>query len=203
MDNDFTLEYSRRSDNELLRLANDRASLTTQAEAALVAELRRRNLNEADLARHQHFVRRYKQIDSKRRRRRIFGRWSDPSIWIHLLLAVLVILVISAAYNALPSKFHFKPDWQEAAEAVMWVSVFIALGPFNRRTVTFWVSLVVSSSVHLAVAHAMIQREGTPGRDQSELAIVLGLVLFFVLYFLFWVLRQKFFREEEPDTRYR
>ncbi len=45
--NDFSTEYSERSDDELLLLASDRASLTTEAAAALDAELRRRNLTES------------------------------------------------------------------------------------------------------------------------------------------------------------
>jgi hypothetical protein len=45
---DFATEYSQRSSDELLHLASARHSLTTEAAAALDAELRRRNLIEAD-----------------------------------------------------------------------------------------------------------------------------------------------------------
>jgi hypothetical protein len=44
--NDFFTEYSERSDDELLLLASDRASLTTEAATALDAELCRRHLTE-------------------------------------------------------------------------------------------------------------------------------------------------------------
>ena len=73
MDKDFLFEYSKRSDDELLRLATDRASLTARADAALTDELHRRSLKESDLAKHQRSVRHYEKVDSKSRRRRIFG----------------------------------------------------------------------------------------------------------------------------------
>jgi hypothetical protein len=71
--NDFSTEYSERSDDELLLLACDRASLTTEAAAALDAELRRRNLTESDQVKDRQFVRRNEQREAKKRRGKIFG----------------------------------------------------------------------------------------------------------------------------------
>lgn len=45
---DFSEEYSHQSDDELLQLATQQQYLTTEAAAALGAELRRRNLTESD-----------------------------------------------------------------------------------------------------------------------------------------------------------
>jgi hypothetical protein len=56
MDKDFSLEYSKRSDDELLQLATDRGSLTERADAALTDELRRRNLKESDQTKHKRSV---------------------------------------------------------------------------------------------------------------------------------------------------
>lgn len=53
---DLTTEYSQRSDDELLQLATQRHSLTTEAVAALDAELHRRNLTDSDRVEHQRFV---------------------------------------------------------------------------------------------------------------------------------------------------
>ncbi len=61
MPNEFTTEYSERSDDELLHLASERHYLTTEAVAALDAELRRRNLTESDRIDHQRFVKRQEQ----------------------------------------------------------------------------------------------------------------------------------------------
>lgn len=53
---DLTTEYSQRSNDELLQLATQRQFLTTEAAAALDAELRRRNLTDLDRVEHQQFV---------------------------------------------------------------------------------------------------------------------------------------------------
>ena len=53
---DFATEYAKRSDDELLHLASARHSLTTEAVAALDAELHRRNLTEPDRVEYQRFV---------------------------------------------------------------------------------------------------------------------------------------------------
>jgi hypothetical protein len=56
MPSDFSVDYSERSDDELLLLASDRASLTTEAGLTLDAELRRRNLAESDRIEYQQFI---------------------------------------------------------------------------------------------------------------------------------------------------
>jgi hypothetical protein len=66
MPNDFSAEYSERSDDELLHLASERHSLTAEATAALDAELRRRNLTESDRLEHQRFVKRHEQREARK-----------------------------------------------------------------------------------------------------------------------------------------
>jgi hypothetical protein len=88
---DFSTEYSRRSDDELLLLASDRASLTTEAAVALDSELHRRNLTESDHAKHQQFVKRNERREAKRRRRKILGIRRDPRSWVDLFWAVMAM----------------------------------------------------------------------------------------------------------------
>ena len=73
--NDFSAEYSERSNDELLQLASDRHSLTTEAVAALDAELHRRNLTDSDRVEHQRFVKRQEQREAKS----TGEKHSDPS----------------------------------------------------------------------------------------------------------------------------
>ena len=198
--NDFTTEYSERSDDELLLLASDRASLTTEAAAALDAELRRRNLTESDQVKHQQFVRRNEQREARRRRRKIFGTRTDRSKWVDVFWTLLAIALISFTYLALPSRYHMRPDWQEAAVHVMFASVFIAVvGSSWWRKIGFWMSLVLSSAIHIFVVHAWIQRVGHLSRGQGKLAILLGLVLFFVVYGFVSLLRRNFYGTEATD----
>jgi len=196
----FSTQYSERSDDELLLLASDRASLTSEAAAALDAELRRRNLTESDQVTHQQFVKRNEQREARRRRRKIFGKRSDRSKWVDVFWTLLAIALVSFTYFALPSRYHMRPDWQEAAVHVMFASVFIAVvGSSWWRKIGFWMSLLLSSAIHIFVVHAWIQRIGNLSRWQGKLAILLGLVLFFAVYGLVWLLRRNFYGTESND----
>jgi hypothetical protein len=195
--NDFFTEYSERSDDELLLLASDRASLTTEAATALDAELCRRHLTKSDQVRHQQFVKRNEQRETTKRRRRIFGSRRDRGAWLDLFWAILGMALISFTYLALPSRYHMKPDWQEAAVHVMFASVFIAVvGRSWWRQIGFWMSLILSSAIHLFVVHAWIQRVGNLSRVQGKLAILLGFVLFFAVYGFVFLLRRNFYGSE-------
>lgn len=192
--NDFFTEYSARSDDELLLLASDRASLTTEAAAALDVELHRRNLTESDQVKHQQFVKRNEQREANRRRRKTFGSRRDRSAWFDVLWAILAMALISFIYFSLPRRFHMKPDWQEAAANVMFASVFVAVVSRSWwRKIGFWMSLILSSTIHLFVVHAWLQRVGSVSREQGKLAILVGLVLFFAIYGFVWLLRRNFY----------
>jgi len=89
-----------------------------------------------------------------------------------------------------------KPDWQEAAFHVMFTSVFVVVfGSSWWRKISFWMSLIFSSAIHLVIVHAWVRRVGKFSRSQGELAILLGFVLFFLVYGLVWVLRRNFYDE--------
>jgi hypothetical protein len=198
----FSAEYSQRSDDELLQLASDRSSLTSEAAAALDDELHQRNLTESDRAKHKQFVRRKERREATRRRRRIFGTRSDSrkwvDKWVDLFWALLAIVVISSVYLALPNRYHMKLDWQEAAVHVMFASVFIAVvGRSWWRQMGFWMSLALSSAIHMFVVHAWIQRAGN--LRSGELAILLGFALFLAVYGFVWLLRRNLYSEEAPD----
>jgi hypothetical protein len=198
--NDFTAEYSQRSDDELLLLASDRADLTTEAAAALDAELRRRNLRESDKLKFQKFIQRTERREAGKRRKKIFGTRARLRSWVDLLLGLLIIVLISFTYQVLPGEYHMRADWQEAAEQVMFASVFIVV--FGRslwRKIGFWISLIFSSALHVVVVHAWVQRAGKFSRDQGNLAILLGFVLFGIVYGLVWVLRRNFYGEESHE----
>src|SRR5215813_8853949 len=90
---DFVAEYSERSNDDLLQLASDRASLTTEAAIALDTELRRRNLTQSDQAKYQQFVKRNEQREAKRRRRRGWGiLWEILDLFWALVAMALISL---------------------------------------------------------------------------------------------------------------
>ena len=198
---DFSADYSKPSDDELLLLASDRASLTAEAAIALDAELHRRNLTAFDQLKYQQFVGRNVQREAQRRRRKIFGTRRDRGSWVNLVEGLLIISLISFVYIALPSRFHMKPDWEEAALLMMFTSVSITVGFGTSlwRKMVFWVSLILSSSIHVVAVHRWVPRAGNLSRGQGKLAILLGIVLFCAIYGLGWVLRRNFYGEEAHD----
>jgi hypothetical protein len=202
MVNDFSAEYSKRSDDELLHLASERHSLTTEAAAALDAELRRRNLTESDRVEHQRFVKRQEQREARRHRRKILGPFKYQLSWLDLLWAFGAIALISFTYIALPSHYHMKSEWQEAAFIVMMTSVLIAIASKSVfwRNPAFCMSLVISSAIHLVVVHACTQRVSNLSRGASKGAAVLGFLLFFAVYKFVSALRRMLHREEDQTT---
>ena len=197
---DFSNEYSQRSDDELLHLATQRHSLTTEAATALDAELRRRNLAESDRVEHQKFVKRQERREVRGRHRKIFGKRQFS--WLELLSAFGAMAVIACVYLALPKRYHLKPDWEEAAVCVMIASVIVTAGWRSLwRDIAFWMSLVFSSIIQLAVAHAWVQRAGELSRGAGKLATVFGLVLFFVIYGCIRLLRRNLYGEGSSESR--
>jgi hypothetical protein len=202
----FRQEYGKLSDEELLQLASDRSSLIEEANAALDSEMRNRGLTHDDQAKHQDLVKRYEQRERRRRVRKLLGNRRDRDSWIEtavmLFWSALAIALISIVYIALPSPYHFSPDWQEAAEYLMIGSVIIvaaSFGPWLRRR-AFWISLLISSVAHAVVVHTWIVRTGSLDgyghRGERKLAVLVGPVLFLVVYGCGFLLRRKFYGEE-------
>jgi hypothetical protein len=213
MINNFRIEYSERSDDELLHLASERHSLTTEAADALDVELRRRNLTESDRIEHQRFVKRQEQRETapeRRRRKKItawkdrltFGALKDRLSWRDLLWAFAAMAMISFTYIALPSRYHMNSEWQDAAFIVMMTSVLIAIASRSVfwRKFTFWMSLLISSAIDLLIVHAWTKRAGDLGRGVGKLATLLGFFLFFAVYGFVRLLQRMFHRQEDQRT---
>lgn len=201
---DFATEYSSRSDGELLHLASVRHSLVPEAAAALDSELRRRNLTESDRIEQQKFVKRQERREGSRntKLRRRWGRlglkWELK--WRDIMEMLAVMAVIAIVYFALPRRYHLNPDWQEAALLVMLTSVGLAFIVRSWRNIIFWISLGVSSSIHLIVVHAWTRQTPDLGRAQARIAFFLGFVLFLIVYGAVRLLRRVFHGGEEGQT---
>lgn len=133
---DFSTEYSQRSDDELLHLASARHSLTRGAAAALDAELGRRNLTESDRVEYQKSVKRQERREERRRRWKIPGL-KDHLTWRDILGAFAAMALILIIYFALPSRYHLKSEWQEAAVIVVITCVMVVFAARNLLQVTW------------------------------------------------------------------
>jgi hypothetical protein len=199
MPNDLYTEYAEQSDDELLQLASDRASLTDEAAAVLDAELGRRNLTTSDQGEHQRFVNRMERREFKGRRRKIFGKRQFS--WRELLSAFAALAVIACVYLVLPSRYHLKPDWEEAAMAVIIASVFILVGWRKlRREIAFWTALILSSAIQLAIVHGWVLRAGHLSRGGGKLATLLGFAMFVAIYGCIRLIRRNFYGEKSSES---
>jgi len=198
----LSTEYSERSDDELLHLASERHSLTAEARTALDAELSRRNLTESDRIDHQRFVKRQEHREAKKHRRKPFGPFKYQLSWRDILWAFAAIALISFSYLALPSRYHMKSDWQDAVFIVMMTSVLIAIASRSVfwRNFAFWMSLVISSAIHLVVVHSWTQRLGDLSRSQGRGAALLGFVLFLAVYGFVRLLQRMLNNKEVPTA---
>jgi hypothetical protein len=193
---EFHQKYGKLNDEELLQLASDSSSLVDEAKAALDYEMRNRGLTHDDLARQQNLLKRVEQRNARkkvRRLRRKTDSWVDGVVTI--FWSALGIALIWIAYLALPPRYHFSADWQEAAGYVMFVSVGLvaaSFGPWLRK-VEFWISLLISSFAQAFIIHGWIVRTGSLDghRAHQDLAVLLGPVLFLVVYGCGYSLRRK------------
>ena len=196
--NDLAAEYIELTDDELLHLASERVSLTTEA-AVLDTELRRRNLAESDRVEHQKFEKRQARREFRGRRRKVFGKRQFSRF--EFLPALVAIALIMWAYFALPERYHLRPDWQEAAADVMIVSVLVIVGWRSLwRDALFWMALIFSAAIQLAVVHKWVQRAGEPSRGAGKLATLLGFVFFLALYGGIKLLRRNFYGKESSEN---
>jgi hypothetical protein len=152
--------------------------------------MQRRRLTAANERRHEHSVKRVEQLERTQRKRKLLGSRRDRQSWVDNLVTLVwygVALVgISIAYHALPPRFHFSPTWQEPAEYVMFGSVLVAVvGREWWRKAGFWAALPISSVAHAIIIHGWIVRVGSlqgRHRGDAKLAMLLGPILFLVVY---------------------
>lgn len=202
MQYDFPTEYSHLTDGELLHLASSRHTLVPEASAALDAELRRRNLTESDRIEHRRHYQRQERLQVRRSRRITFGVLKDRMTWRDILGAFGMIAILLVAYFALPRRYHMKPEWQEATFYVMMTTVLIVAASKNTlwRTITFWMSLGISTAIHFVIVLAWTKRFPGLDRGQAKLAALLGLALFIPTYKLVSVLQRIFYDKEASNS---
>ena len=200
MPNDFSAEYSERSDDELLHLASERHSLTAEATAALDAELRRRNLTESDRLEHQRTVKRYEQREARKHRRYIESsflvRFKLPQA-----LAGLIMLAVLWAMSHLPVRYQEK--WgQTIYTTVAFVVIAILSSPktyFRRCGITSlsWAALLASAFA-CAVASQLSLTIGKTGQWSTS-GMLVGWAAFCATYLGLWICYQIYWRKRRTS----
>ena len=86
---------------------------------------------------------------------------------------------------------------------MMLTSVGLAFIVRSWRNIAFWISLGVSSAIHLIVVHAWTRQTPDLSRAEARIAFFLGFVLFLVVYGAVRLLRRVFHGGEEGQTVHR
>lgn len=183
---DFSTEYSRKTDEELLQLASDRDDLLEDAAVALDAELRRRNLTDSALIEHQTFIKQQEEQEWKVQRRKRSGTFSDRRSLLDALVAFVFGGLILLAYRAIPTQYQLKPDWEQSAASVLAASTAVIYFMGAWRRVEFWVALDISSLIHLLVIRALA-KNFPKFNAFSTTTIAVGVAIFFAVYLGFWI----------------
>src|SRR3954470_16476762 len=136
-------QYEKLDDQELLRLAADRTSLTDEAALALDAEMRVRGLTAEDAEDYQHLLKREKQRRAKKRSLASKRDWNSRlETAVAVFWTAVAFALIWTAYFALPSQYRLPPIWHEAAGNVMWgAACVVAASKEWWKRPGFWAAL--------------------------------------------------------------
>jgi hypothetical protein len=148
----FQERYAELSDEELLHIAGDRRDLLEQAAVALDAEMARRGLTceQARAKKREHRRREFEEISAqitKRNKSKYFvPQINLPALFAGLAGEVLLLVLLPGGH---------RDEW-------IWPLIVVYLGAllailsvqsWVRRTLSFWISLVVSFAPQFFIAH--------------------------------------------------
>jgi len=187
MPTDFSTEYSRRTDDELLRLALERDALTDEAAEALEVELQRRNLTESDRIEYQKFAKLQERLERRNQHRRNSGTFVDRESLLNKAVAAAFGAGIFFTYRAIPAHYQLSPGWEQAAANVLAAATVIVYMMGQWRKVLFWRMLTVSSTIQLLVLRIFAERLSKFEYGPSAVSILIGLIIFFVVYAIVWM----------------
>jgi hypothetical protein len=198
----FQEDYARLNDDELLMIAASRADLVQEATLAMDSEMAKRGLSYQEARAKKREVAR---LEFKELRRRRPSPWvrkyfvARMNGWMSLLLALgAPTLVIS-----LESSHTIPEDWAlPILFACMGVVIAISVvQPWLRKTVSFWLSLVISCAVQLLVGHWISMHPVPHLRRGLEGAGILAIPLGYAVGAVLFVLLQKLRPKEDPQLK--
>jgi hypothetical protein len=198
----FHEEYARLRDEELLQIASDRHHLLAEAAMAMDSELARRGLTyETARAQKRQVARReYREFQRHRPSPKV-TKYLIPRAkgWTLLLLALgTPALVFSlAALHMIPEPWVF-PVLTASMGLVIGISIVQA---WLRRTVAFWISLIVACAAQLFVGYWIGARTSLQAGNNAKGAGLLSLFVGYAVGVPLFFLLQKLKPSKEAQDR--
>jgi hypothetical protein len=198
----FQEEYARLRDEELLRIASDRAHLLPEAALAMDSELARRGLTweTARAQKRQAARREYREFQRHRPSPKI-TKYLIPHAtnWTPLLFALgAPALVFSlAGLHLIPERWVI-PVLTACIGLTIGISI---VQPWLRRTLSFWLSLAVACTVQLFVGYWIDVRAALLRGSSAKGAGFLSLFVGYAVGVPLFLLLQKLKPSQEPQDR--
>lgn len=154
MDTSFHERYASLTDGELLHIAGDRRDLLPEAAVALDAEMARRGLTHEQVRAKKRDELRFdikeaRVHNPKRRKSKYFVAHMNLRAYFIGLAGAVLLMVVTLGHH------RVRDEWSWPL-FVVYISAFIAclaVQPWVRRTVDFWLCLAISFVPQFAVAH--------------------------------------------------
>jgi len=205
----FRENYSGLSDEEPLTVAASRADLVHEAVLAMDCEMARRGLTYQEVHAKMRAVARLEYREARKHRRprkanKYFVASMNVCMLLLVILGVLLLVIFLTAYHLVPDGWEY-PILDACGGSGMAV---LAVQPWLRRTIRFWISLVVSFVLQLLVGYWINVHEAPHSRNGLKgaafLAILAGYAVGAILFLLMQQLgHQSLHSQECPLTRCR
>ena len=189
METSFHEQYASLSDEELLHIAGDRRDLLPDAAVALDGEMARRGLTleharakKRDELRFD--IKEARAHSPKRKKSKYFVANINLRAYFIGLAGAVVLMVVTLGYHRVPEEWF----WPLLVVYTSALIACLAVQPWVRRTVDFWLSLAISFVPQFAVAHWLAvyhpARSNGGAKGSAFLSMLAGYVLGGALFLL-------------------
>ncbi len=194
METNFPERYAILSDEELLHIAGDRRDLLPEAAGALDTEMARRGLT------HEHTrakkrdelrfdIKEARAHNPKRKRSKYFVAKLNLRAYFIGLAGAVLLMVVTLGHHRVPEEW----SWPLFVVYISALIACLAVQPWVRRTLNFWLCLAISFVPQFVVAHWLAvyhpSRSNTGAKGSAFLSMLAGYVLGGALFLVLQKLR--------------
>lgn len=201
METSFHERYLSLSDEELLHIAGDRKDLLPEAAAALDGEMARRGLTleharakKRDELRFD--VKEARARNPKRKKSKYFVTKINLRAYFIGLAGAVVLMVVTLGHHRVPEEW----SWPLFVVYVSALIACLAVQPWVRRTLDFWLCLAISFVPQFAVAHWLAVYHPAHSNSGAKGSAFLSMLAGYILGGALFLLLQKVKPAQETKT---
>lgn len=190
MDTNFHEQYARLSDDELLHVAGDRRDLLEEAKLALDAEMARRGLTHTQARARKRDdlrldIKEARAHYTKRNKSKYFVAQLNLRAFFIGLAGLLLLMVLN--HHRVPEEW----SWPLFVVYMSALIACLAVQPWVRRTLSFWLCLAISFLPQFVVAHWLAVYHPSHSLGGEKGSAVLSMLAGYVLGGSLFLLLQK------------